>query len=43
MRRGAMTSTRLYGEVIPALEKRELVRIERPQGKLHIYYFRVED
>jgi len=42
-RRGAMTPTRLYGEVIPALEKRELVRIERPQGKLHIYYFRVED
>jgi hypothetical protein len=38
-RRGALTASRLYDEIIPSLEKRGVVRVTRPKGKLHIYYF----
>ena len=41
-RRGAMTPTRLYTEVIPDLKLRRLVRVLRPDGKLHIYCFKGE-
>ena len=38
-RRGSMTPTRLYGEVLPDLERRNLAALVSKEGKLHIYSF----
>ncbi len=41
-RRGAMTPTRLYTEVIADLKTRSVVQILRPNGKLSVYCFKGE-
>ncbi|MBA3351276.1 MAG: hypothetical protein H0U23_02410 [Blastocatellia bacterium] len=42
-RRNAMTATRLYGEILPDLEKRNLAQQKPMNGKLVIYRFMGED
>lgn len=41
-RRGAITSARLYNEILPDLQKRRLTRLLRRNGKLQVYQFPVE-
>jgi len=42
-RRGAMTSGRLYNEILPDLERRGLAKSLPRNGKLQVYQFSVED
>ncbi len=42
-RRGAMTPTRLYGEVIPDLQRRNLASLVKKDGKLHVYRFLLDE
>jgi hypothetical protein len=42
-RRGAMTSGRLYNEILPDLERRGLAKSLPCNGKLQVYQFSVED
>ncbi|HEY2711406.1 MAG TPA: hypothetical protein VGI60_02745 [Chthoniobacterales bacterium] len=41
-RSGSLTPSRLYGEILPDLQKRKLAFLSRPGGKLQVYQFVVE-